>query len=292
MTELPAPYILPPPELAAPPAWSADLDLEDLALGDLADLGLPDLADLTAADFTDQAPVESQRYRIPPRPKFLHPRQITYEHAQQAAADLWPLAPGERVHALVNGGFIFGDLIEAAAVQHNWLIQELWIATLTLNQANIESLANLYAGDYLRHLHLLVSDYWVGHEKAPDGLLRYAWDTLDQEAPERSFQLASIYHHAKITLIATADGARYVLHGSANLRSTAMVEVFAVEHDAVLFDWHRAWMQGIEQQYATINHDKPHPASRRSTPRRPAWQQILDNTAAPTTPVNAPPTRK
>lgn len=291
MTEPAAPYDAP----ATP--WDA-MDLADLDLSDLADLDLPDLATLTADDFTDDPALATQRYHVPARPKFLHLRKITYEHAREAAADLFPLAPGERVHALVNGSFLFGDLIEAAAVTHDWLIDELWIATLTLSEGNLESLANLFAGDYLRHLHIVVSDYWIGHEKKPGGLLRYAWELLDQPTPDpatpadqtTSFQLASIYHHAKITLIATAAGGRYVIHGSANMRSTGMLEVFTVEHDADLYDWHRVWMAAIEADHATINHQRPHPASKRSTSRSRSWQQIQGATAPPTTPVSVPAT--
>lgn len=288
-------------ELAPPdylPEWIADLNLADIALEDLQDLGLPDLATLTADDFTDDPILATQRYTIPARPKFLHPRKITFENAQACAADCFPLAPGERVHCLVPGSFLFGDLIEAAAVQHNWLIDELWIATLTLSEGNLESLANLFAGDYLRHLHILVSDYWIGHEKKQGGLLRHAWDILDQPTPDpaappeqaTSFQLASIYHHAKITLVATRDGGRYVIYGSANMRSTGMLEVFTIEHDPDLFAWHRQWMAAIELDHATINHARPHPASKRSTTRTLSWQTIRDNTAEPTTPANAPPT--
>ena len=169
---------------------------------------------------------------------------------------------------------------------------------VNLSQGNVESLKNLYAGDYLRHLHIIVSDYWTGHEKHRDGLLPYTWDTLDQPDPDpttppdtwTSFQLSSLYHHAKVTLVATADGGRYVIHGSANLRSTRFIEVIAIEHDPALFDFHRAWLAAVEQQFATINHAQPHPASRKTPRLTQSWQQIQASTKKSTTPANAPPT--
>lgn len=262
----------------------ADLSagLLDLADFDNEALDLPDLAALTAEDITTRPAAETQRYRQPPRAKILHPRLITFERAREAAAQVWPLAPGERVHMLVNGTFIFGDFLEASAVVQDWLIEELWISTLSLSPANVESLANLMAGDYLRELHIVVSDYWFAHNRGPQGLLQHLYDTVEAEATTataadghpRSFQLSVAGSHVKLALIRLSDGRCYTIAGSANLRSAAVLELLTVEDDPAIFDFHRQWMAALEAQYWTINHEAPNLSRCKSAPRRSEWDTI------------------
>lgn len=273
----------------------ADLAAGLIDFGDIDPeaMALPSLDAITAADITVRPDVETQRYRQPPRPKLLHPRLIRHDRAQAAAADILPLAQGERVHMLCSGNFIFGDLIEAAAVANDWLIQELWIGTLSLSVGNIESLANLFAGDYLRDLHLQVSDYWFAHNRGHDGLLEYLYEQLDQpDQPEalpadlRRFQLAVSGSHAKIALIRLATGERYTLAGSANLRSSASIELLTCEEDPALFDFHREWMASLEALYRTINHQIPNPSRRKTPGKRHQWQTAAPS-ATSTTPGSA-----
>jgi hypothetical protein len=275
----------------------ADLAAGIIDFGDVDPeaLALPSLDALTAADITLAPDLAQQRYRQPPRPKILHPRLIRHDNAKLAAADLWPLAPGERVHMLCSGNFIFGDLIEAAAVANDWLIAELWIGTLSLGIGNIESLANLFAGDYLRHLHLQVSDYWFAHNRGPDGLLEYLYEQLDQPtvtpthpADRRSFQLCVSGSHAKLALIKLATGERYSLTGSANLRSAACIELLTCEDDPAVYDFHRGWMATLEDLHFTINRDIPNPSRRKTPGKRSQWQS-LQPSAASTTPGSAHP---
>ncbi len=202
---------------------------------------------------------------------------IKHENAKAAASDIWPLTPGERVHMLCSGNFIFGDLIEAAAVANDWLIQELWIGTLSLNIGNIESLANLFAGDYLRDLHIQVSDYWFAHNRGNDGLLEYLYQQLDQPeqpgadpADRRRFQLAVSCSHGKVALIRLSSGERYTLVGSANLRSSASIELLTVEDDPTVYDFHQAWMAALEDLYSAINHDIPNTNPSRRDPGQEA----------------------
>lgn len=271
-------------------ALSAALAAGDLALSDddlvLAGEALHlDPQDLTADDLTLDTLIDT-RIHAPARTKLLHPRLVVYEHAQAIAEALGPLpTPGDRVHAIVSGNFIFGDLIEAWIMRHNWEVPDLWVTTLGMSANNVDSLANLLHGDYVTRLHLAVSDYFYFHERGPGGLVGYLYDELDAWGGDR-FQLFVIGSHTKIALIATADGARYVIYGSANLRSAGQIEQITIEHDPDLYAFHLAWLQALEAQYSTIDHTQP----RRMAPKRQQWQAVT-STAAPTTNGNAPPTR-
>ena len=273
-------------ELAAQlAAGTLELDPADLQAFDL------DPSTLTADDFALTSQIQT-RYHVPLRSKPIHPRLICYEHAQQLAADLGPLAePGARAHAVVSGQFIFGEFLEAWIKANNWLIPDLYCATLSLSGDNIDSLANLLHGDYVQRLHLTVSDYWYSHERGRNGLVGYAYQELDapwRDGPDGDrFQLSVTGSHAKVTLLAPAEGGHYVLHGSANLRSSASIEQFALEHDPELYGFHLDWIQALESQYHTIRHT----TTGRVAPKRQQWQAVQQAAArskSPTTPDPEP----
>lgn len=145
---------------------------------------------------------------------------------------------------------------------------DLHIATLSLSQENIDSLANLLHGDFVRRIHLYVSDYWFSHERHKNGLVPYAYRELDLGGD--AFQLTVTGSHAKIALIETDLGARYCLHGSANLRSSASIEQITLEHHPELHAFHRDWLTRLETHYSTIHPDQPGPAA----PKDQQWQQV------------------
>lgn len=256
----------------------------DLALdpADLEAFALGDPALLTPDDFALESQI-STRIHAPRKSRMLHPRLVRYDNAQALARDLGPLSdPGDRAHVWLGGNFIYGDFLEAWIVANDWLIPDLHIATLSLSGDNIDSLANLFHGDYVQRLHLMVSDYWYSHERHRTGLVSYAYQELDQGGDR--FQLTVTGSHAKVALIATDQGARYVLHGSANLRSSVSMEQIAIEHDPALYGFYHAIHQALEAQYHTIHPQQPGPAA----PKRTQWQTVADSSHA-TTPAVAPP---
>lgn len=245
----------------------ASLASGDLALDrfDAEAFGL-DLDALTADDFTLQSQLDT-RIHAPAKSRMLHPRLVRYENAQVLARDIGPLAEvGSRVHAVVSGNFLFGDFIEARIVANDWLVPDLHVATLSLSSENVDSLANLLHGDYVTRLHLYVSDYWFAHERR--NLVPYAYQELDFGGDR--FQLTVTGSHSKVCLIGTDQGARYVLHGSANLRSSASIEQLAIEHDPDLHQFHQSWLLALEDQYHTIHQKQPGPAA----PKRKQWEAV------------------
>ena len=152
---------------------------------------------------------------------------------------------GDAIHCLTSGNFIFGDIFEAFAVEENLLIEDMTASTLSISKDNVDSLHNLLAGDFLRSLNLIVSDYFWSHNRqnAP-----YIYSQLDIDD---MFQLAVAGTHTKVTLL-KIDGRKIVFTGSANFRSSRCVEFFQVETNPETYDFHKAWHDEILGKYATV----------------------------------------
>lgn len=231
-------------------------ELDDFALGDMGDddlefgdIGLSaDDLDLDAfdLDFGDAPSKVETRYC---KPKFYRGERknaVTYDRAVDLVREMSPaILDGERLFAVVSGNFIFGDFIEAFAVENNLFIDDLTISTLAISKDNVDSLHNLLAGDYLGKLNLIVSDYWYSHNRVNLG---YLYEQLDVD---NKFQLAIAGTHTKITLMRAGDR-KMVMHGSANFRSSRSVESFVIETDRELYDFNLEWHSRVVEQYATI----------------------------------------
>lgn len=175
--------------------------------------------------------------------------KVKYKNALQLAKDIGQLdKEGQRVFAVVDGSFIFGDFIEAYLVTHNLLAKRMVISTLSLSQNNIDSLKNLFDGDYLEKLDLIVSTMFWGNERG--NLINYTYKKLDID---NKFQLAVCRTHTKITLIETECGKWLTIHGSANLRSSDNIEMFSIENSKDLYDFNLEWHDEIINKYQTIN---------------------------------------
>lgn len=175
--------------------------------------------------------------------------KVKYKNALKMAQDIGSLKnEGDRVFAVVDGSFIFGDFIEAYLVTHNLLAKRLVISTLSLSQENVDSLKNLFIGDYCDKLDLIVSTMFWGNERG--NLIDYAYKQLDVD---NKFQLAVCRTHTKITLIETECGQWLTIHGSANLRSSDNIEMFSIENNKALYDFNLEWHDEIINKYQTIN---------------------------------------
>ena len=60
------------------------------------------------------------------------------------------------------------------------------ISTLSLSQNNVDSLVNLFEGNYIDSLDLIISDHFFQHEKS--ALLPYIYEKLDVK---NRFQLSA-----------------------------------------------------------------------------------------------------
>lgn len=203
---------------------------------------------MTTALFGKEAKKTSRIHAPKHQPEMLA-HKVKYKNALQLAKDIGILdKEGQRVFAVVDGSFIFGDFIEAYMVTHNLLAKRMVISTLSLSQENVDSLKNLLTGDYLEQLDIVVSDYFYSHER--HGLIKYMYEHLDIND---SFQLAVCRTHTKITLIETECGKLLTIHGSANLRSSDNIEMFSIENSKDLYDFNLEWHDEIINKYQTIN---------------------------------------
>lgn len=188
-------------------------------------------------------------------------RNVKYDNAVKLAKEI-ELNKGDRYNAIISGGFIFGDFLEAFCVEKNLLVREMTISTLSLSQDNIDSLYNLIAGDYVQKLNIIISHYFYSHERR--GLIAYLYKRLDIDD---KLQLAVAGTHTKITTMLT-DDLNIVVHGSANLRSSANVEQFCIEENEGLYEFYDDFHKKILEKYATIN--KPLRV-------KPLWDLITKN---------------
>lgn len=205
------------------------------------------------------------RYIKPPYKPEINEARLTYKSAEKLAHDI-KIAPGSRFYVVVDGTFYFGDFLEALIVRNDWLIPEMTISTLSMNDNNVDSLANLLEGGFVQKLNLVVSAYFYSHERA--GLIPYIYERLDIED---RFQLAAASSHCKLAMLETAEGLKVVMHGSANLRSSSNIEQVMIEENPALYDFNREIHARILDTYKTINHQV-----RRNT----LWRAVAKDTAS------------
>lgn len=192
------------------------------------------------------------RYRNPPKFREIPERMMKYELAEQLAKDILP-EKGMRHFCFLSGRFIAGDFLEAWIVAHDLHIKELTISTLSISEANIDSLANLLNGGYVEALNMIVSDYFYSHER--QNLVPYMLKQLDKND---RFQIAVCGTHCKLAMMETVNGNKVVIHGSANLRSSGNLEHFCIEENPELYDFNHQIQKSIMQKYWVIKKSLRH----------------------------------
>lgn len=196
------------------------------------------------------AGVENARFIEPRDCEEIDEWRVKYSNAEKLAKDIGACDQGFRAFCILDGKFIFGDLIEAMIVRNNWEVEDLTISTLSMSQDNVDSLANLINGDYVKSLNLIVSHYYFANERHSAGLMPYLYEQLDVRDV---LQVAVASVHTKICMIHTACGKKITIHGSANLRTSSNIEQIVIEHSQSLYDWCHAVHAGIIDRHKTIN---------------------------------------
>jgi hypothetical protein len=112
-----------------------------------------------------------------------------------------------------------------------------------MSQDNADSLLLLLEKGYIGHLNLIVSDYfyWNYHKDLVPYML--------ERFPEDKWTFAVAGEHTKVAQMQLSNGKFLVFHGSANLRSSANVEQFAVHCDRELYIFNQEWMEIILEDY-------------------------------------------
>jgi hypothetical protein len=188
------------------------------------------------------------RYTDPEKITEVKDRFVKYEYAEQLANDI-KIGRGERVTAIVNGSFIFGDFIEAFILKHKIKVKEMTVCTLSYGENSIDSFRNLLEKGWVDKLNIVVSDYFFGHER--NSLIAYAYKELDNETDR--FQLAVERTHCKITIFETQNGSYFSIHGSANLRSSGNTEQFTIEENKEQYDFYNSYFSEVIEKCKTID---------------------------------------
>lgn len=179
---------------------------------------------------------------------------MKFELAEDLAASVLP-EKGMRHFCFLSGRFIAGDFLEAWVVGHNIHVREMTISTLSLSEANVDSLANLFNGGFVEKLSLVVSDYFFSHERS--NLIPYLLKELDKDG---RFQLGVCGTHCKLALMETMSGSKVVLHGSANLRRSGNLEHFCIEENPELYDFNYNIQSAILRKYWVVKKPLRHEA--------------------------------
>jgi len=221
--------------------------MADYGLFDMPDFDVPEIDLNFDADFLE---AHGNRYINPHTRGSLHvpDRCVKYNNAEQLAKDI-EIGECSRSHALLSGNFIAGDFIEALFTEKNIHTACLSVSTLSLSDNNIDSFRNLMDGGYIDNLDFVISDYFHGHEKHKAGLVPYMLDRMDID---NRFQLAVAQSHTKVAIFETDEGYKFVIHGSANLRSSACVEQITIEENPVLYDFYKSYHDAILTEYSII----------------------------------------
>jgi len=180
------------------------------------------------------------------KPKFSSkPIRVEYVNAMKLAESI-KLCPGEQIHSIVPGDFIFGDFIEALLTAKKAICDIMYLSTLSMSQNNIDSLANLLENGYIKHLTIMISNYFYSHEK--NGLIPYMLNSLDKG---NRFDCLVCRNHTKITLMQISN-INIVLSGSSNLRSSQSIEQFILQENAELYDFYKQFFSD-HSAYSIIN---------------------------------------
>lgn len=216
-----------------------------------------DVEDFSESEIDLEVEFET-RYIKPPRTKQGN-SFVKYDNAEKFADDI-EINTGDRVFAIINGSFIFGDFIEAFIVSKRLRVKKMIISTLSMSENNIDSLTGLLKLGYVDELSLVISDYFFSHERR--NLVEYIYEKLDID---NKFQLAVAGTHCKKCLIETHCGKKIVIHGSANLRSSGNIEQFVIEENEELYKFNELYQTAIIEKYSTI---------KKSIRRAKLWQVV------------------
>jgi hypothetical protein len=152
--------------------------------------------------------------------------------------DAFPVEPGDQLHAITSGDFIYGDFLLRLMERHG-KPESVTITTLSMSQKNAERIASLLKKDPFP-LHIVLSDYF----KSSNGKIFTAIQNFLIDPAFPGFRLTVTRSHAKIALFKYPEK-YFVIESSANLRSSNNIEQISVFQDRELHDFHIAWIEEV-----------------------------------------------
>ncbi len=218
---------------------------------DLPEIEFQDFEFDASAGFnvTDDLFIDSWNTRIlkPTLNKEIKDCYLKYDNAAKLAESI-DLSANFRYFVIVNGAFIFGDFLDAFLCVNDMIAWEMTVSTLSLSEENIYCFADLLNNGWIRKLNMVVSHYFYANYRKT--LIPLMYELLDKED---RFQLSICSTHCKLVLIETVDERFYVIHGSANLRSSQNLEQIVIEENKELYDFNHEYHTALIEKYKTIN---------------------------------------
>ena len=186
------------------------------------------------------------------------------------------LEPYSRTYCIVDGSFVFGDVLEAFCAENILFPKRCYVMTLSLSRENIDSFKNCITYFGLKQLDLVLSNYFYSHEKY--NLIPYLYQTLDID---NVLDVAISHNHTKIMGIETYKGNKLIMYGSANLKSSGNIEQVMVELNPELYDFNARMVDEIMGKFGTIN-KRADKSKFKAIGRKEQWQAVRE-AAQPTT---------
>jgi hypothetical protein len=179
----------------------------------------------------------------------IHRRRFACLKAAEAAVDALP-AEGETLHAVMSGYYDLMHLLIVLLDRFGSPAEQMRVATLSLSRRNVQEMVALYDADRVRRLDLLTSDFFRKHD---DDIFA----ELVNEFHARGQRVGAARSHAKVVTLALEDGRRYVLEGSANLRTNHNLEQFALTRDPALHGFYDGWLRSMVDAHEIRQSDGP-----------------------------------
>lgn len=227
-----------------------------------------DFSELDVFDFDTDAFGMEEDHMLETRlikPPLSKDKTAAWKNAVKTASKI-NIEPGMSYFGIIDGSFIFGDLIEALFTQKLIRAHRMDISTLSMSEDNVDSLATLIQKGYVKELNLIVSDYFYSHER--NTIVKYIYQELDID---NRFQLAVAGTHTKIITARLTSGINLAIHGSANLRSSGNIEQIVVQDSAEICDFMEHINDTIIEKFKTIN---------KSVRRNILWQTVVQRGSA------------
>jgi hypothetical protein len=142
---------------------------------------------------------------------------------------------GQSLHCLMTGRYDLMQLV-VALVERIGVVDAMRASTLSFHASNLAQLLALLDAGKVRRLDLLACTFWRNTNRGLHA------QTL-AELRQRGQRLAVARVHAKVVCLAGADGSRWALESSANLRSCDCWENLTIVRCTAVHDFHSGWIE-------------------------------------------------
>lgn len=143
--------------------------------------------------------------------------------------------PGETIHIILSGLWRTWDLVPVCLGLAKCVADEVILTTLGYDRKTIDGVLSLLDSGAVRRFDFVTSAMFDAQNKS-------LADEFRTEMANRGQRVIGIRNHTKIMLLGLADGRRFVIESSGNLRSCHSMEQSAITCDAGLYAFHSQWI--------------------------------------------------